>query len=560
MSQVRPIRTGLRNYIEWMVPMKEWIILYSLLSTVCFAKQSSHYLEHLLDQAEDYVQEKKYVEAISAYQKADIEAIRLNSQEEHLSITTELAKLLYLTGDYKDAYTLQKAMLTGQNESELDTLLETSLFAVKAGEFQDAERYLHLSEKSASDAKSKGRIYYVRALNEKQKSNYAEAISNLNKSSSFYSSANLHSKATEMIVLAGNIYQDNMANYPAAFANYEKAKKRYLSLKDNASARRIDIDWGNALLQTGKVDESIQFLLTVYASFEGELNSRDAVRCGQMLANAYYRNGDNGKAMELVKSIFTVLSSLEDEHALMVDAINLRGMIEATQGDIALAMGTFEKALKIARGFALRKEEAYLLNNMGYWHRKNGRFKESIDLLKLAVEIDRAIGNQEGLSYDLRNLGLAFLDYGQSEHAEVYLNRSLDLSQNLGIPYNILMAKFGLAKIAEVKKDHVAAAAIYKGILDEKYSQSFRSEHWQILANYGRILSELRDYDSAGKAYDMALQHMEWMYTKIPTDTSRKTFKAQKEVQDAVGDYVDLLVLEGKTREAGSIKLKWEKL
>ena len=97
-----------------------------------------------------------------------------------------------------------------------------------------------------------------------------------------------------------------------------------------------------------------------------------------------------------------------------VMALNTSGLTWWTLGDHKRALRELENALETSRTLKARRDEtATTLNNMGLVYRDMGEFPKALDTLNQALAIDRDIKSRWAIAYDLKNLGLTYLQMEQ---------------------------------------------------------------------------------------------------------------------------------------------------
>ncbi len=128
------------------------------------------------------------------------------------------------------------------------------------------------------------------------------------------------------------------------------------------------------------------------------------------LASAYFSRGQLETALDEVKLAMQSKPDLAEAH-------NLRGLIYASLGDLALADASFKRALQ------LQPRDADALHNYGWFLCQQQRFKEAIVQFEAALTVPQ----YRGTSRTLAARGLCQAQSGQWLEAEGSLMRSYEL-------------------------------------------------------------------------------------------------------------------------------------
>lgn len=98
-----------------------------------------------------------------------------------------------------------------------------------------------------------------------------------------------------------------------------------------------------------------------------------------------------------------------------------------------IALGYYERALKIARETGQKDEIAANLANIGQLKTLQGFYEEALQDMEEALAIDREIGDEEIISTDLNTIGRVYESWGMYDKAVDYLQQALEIDQRLKI-------------------------------------------------------------------------------------------------------------------------------
>lgn len=146
----------------------------------------------------------------------------------------------------------------------------------------------------------------------------------------------------------------------------------------------------------------------ITASDEPESLRRARVRLE--LATAYYSRGQLTTALDEVKQSIAA-------DARIAGAFNLRGLIYADLGDVALAEESFRRAL------AIDPADADSMQNYGWFLCQQRRYPEAEHMFRQAMEVPRYADTAR----TLLTKGICQARAGQLETAEATLNRAFEL-------------------------------------------------------------------------------------------------------------------------------------
>ncbi|MCP4283410.1 MAG: tetratricopeptide repeat protein, partial [Gammaproteobacteria bacterium] len=180
------------------------------------------------------------------------------------------------------------------------------------------------------------------------------------------------------------------------------------------------------------------------------------------------------------------------------DYLDLRGYW--TEYQTALEMGK-----TAARNMNDRQNEAKFLNNLGLAYSDLGQVEHAIKYYEQALAIDREIDDRRGEGAALGNLGIAYSDLGQVEHAIEYYEQALAIDREIGDRQgegadlgNLGNAYGDLGQVEHAIKYYEQALAIDREIGD-------RRGEGADLGNLGNAYSDLGQVEQAIAYYEQAL-------------------------------------------------------
>lgn len=118
-------------------------------------------------------------------------------------------------------------------------------------------------------------------------------------------------------------------------------------------------------------------------------------------------------------------------HERACRALNLLGLIAASQGRCDLARQRFQEGLAICDEVGAQQEKALLLQNLSALELRLGSEEEARALAEEGLRINRALGDEMGASYKLHMLGLLALRRGDVAEGHRLLAESLQIRAQL---------------------------------------------------------------------------------------------------------------------------------
>ena len=131
--------------------------------------------------------------------------------------------------------------------------------------------------------------------------------------------------------------------------------------------------------------------------------------------------GSFEKALGLARS-----ANAQNKQTLSLLAL---GRIHDALGENQKAIDYYNQALPILRAVGDRSGEATTLNNLGSVYDSLGEKQKAIDYYNQALPILRAVGNKSLEATTLNNLGLVYNSLGEKQRSIDYYNQSLPISR-----------------------------------------------------------------------------------------------------------------------------------
>lgn len=204
-----------------------------------------------------------------------------------------------------------------------------------------------------------------------------------------------------------------------------------------------------------------------------------------------------------------------DEPSEVANAYRLIAVYHYTIGDNLLALDWLKKGLEQALSCEAREYQALIYNLEGIIHRRLGAYYEAIQCYQQAIHLQQELGHTDRIPGLLNNIGFIYLTLGEYNKALQLLFEALYLIEHQPEPHSLNSQKtvaISLNNIAEVyiKQKQYEKALIYiQKSLELKQLLGLTRNIGFSYLNLGHIYYHMGDISAATTAYEMALRIFE---------------------------------------------------
>jgi tetratricopeptide (TPR) repeat protein len=198
------------------------------------------------------------------------------------------------------------------------------------------------------------------------------------------------------------------------------------------------------------------------------------------------------------------------------------------------ALNHFQEALAVCRNLEDWKNEALLLNQIGYVYDMHGKYEEGLRYYEQSLGIRREIGDKSGEGKTLNNISQIFKARGDYDTALKYLEQSLGIIREIGDKSGEGTTLNNISQIFKARRDYDTALkyleqslAIFKEIGD-------KSGEGTTLNNISQIYNACGDYDTVLKYLEQSLAIFKEIGDKKSEGTTINNIAA---ISYARGDY-----------------------
>ncbi len=223
---------------------------------------------------------------------------------------------------------------------------------------------------------------------------------------------------------------------------------------DFQSRHIVDYWLGRALVAFGKPEKARPRLMRVFEGSDKVKQRSDAAR---LIGRTFEYAQEYDQALRWFDRA-TELAGDDSTRLLKLDL--LRANIKTDRGDIDGARAMYVDIAVKAKAARALPAESIAVGNLAYSDLLDGKFEPAIIGFERVLRMDRALGDWPGQALDLVNLGQAYLWAGNPMAAKSHLERSLNLSKDLGELLTLGEAKIHLGAVIALTEDLTAGKAI----------------------------------------------------------------------------------------------------
>ena len=464
-------------------------------------------------------------------------------------------------GDIKTALYYQKKHLhytKDKKSSEYaDELVLAGTYAIHAKDHKAAEFYFKGALKiydREEDFAEAALCAKNLAINYERQDKYHEALLSYQKAKKYHIKDDDPLMEANIDLALGNLHALYFSDYTKALASYDKAILLFESEEEDARVTRALIDKANALIAIGQVSNAILILQKILK----KISQDDVdlwVRTSQILTKAYFRKGQNKMAKKVNDEVMAKIAGLKGAKKVSyhLDATNIKALITAKMGDYKKAFLILKEGIETATSHNLRAKKAQRWNNLGFLYREQGRFRLSVHALEEALRIDRELGSESAMAYDLRNLALSIYLLGDLGRARSMLEKALKLSLKLNLNYNAAYSYFGLGDISFAEDKPQKALSMYKKAEQIARGGALFEFIWRAQAAIAMTYRKEKNNKEAARYFEASLATIESLRAGQKVTPSKTRLFSDLGIHDVYEAYALLLFNMGNIEKAFTV-------
>lgn len=279
--------------------------------------------------------------------------------------------------------------------------------------------------------------------------------------------------------------------------------------------------------------------------FERAIEISDSFNLKSALASSYlnYSNlfsekSDYPTALHYLLSCLNIVEELKDEHRIGGSLINI-GIIYFYQNELDTALHYFERSLQIYKRRKDTQSLSFVYTNIGAVYANQDKLTKSLHYFRQAAKTKKELNEMNGLCIVNQNIAeisnhlstidedslhsmpeiykyadLNNLQGSLRDSAKLYLNRAIEIANEINSNYNILSSLSTLGNIYVAEKEYGNAIDTYKrGI---KMAEELKTGQYKmdIYKNLYQVFEETHEYDSALHYYKLFAQQQDSLFSK----------------------------------------------
>jgi tetratricopeptide (TPR) repeat protein len=258
-----------------------------------------------------------------------------------------------------------------------------------------------------------------------------------------------------------------------------------------------------------------------------------------------YDKRENMEDTEIARGLLKKAIELDDN---LIKAKVLLGWTYKVTGDYDKAMEIFTSALKQAEELGDKRGMSANINNIGVIYMNKGDYDKALDYYERSFEISEELGDKRGMSANINNIGSIYENKGDYDKALDYYERSLEISEELGDKDGIGSSLVGIGIVYSNRGDDDKALDYFTRSLEIEEELGDKRGMATSLNNIGIQYREKGDYDKALDYYEKSLEIEEELGDKRGMATSLNNigsiYRAKGDDEEALDYFTRSLEIE----------------
>ena len=280
--------------------------------------------------------------------------------------------------------------------------------------------------------------------------------------------------------------------------------RRTDELEANAHRKAIDYFQRQLQQETTNIQDYLECFYHYYACQEYEAAYDVVDRCYSWLdLNGNYRILVTTYE-QLVTAWKTVPGINHSSQEKYGEALNRLGIAYRAQGDYGRAIDCQHQALEIQREIGDRNGIATSLCNLGSVYDAQGDYTKAINFQQQSLEIQREIGDRYGIASSLGNLGTAYYAQGDYTKAIDFQQQSLEITREIGDRNGMAKSLCNLGNAYGAQGDYTKAIDFLQQSLEIQREIGDRNGTAISLFNLGSAYAKVDDHWKARDSYEQA--------------------------------------------------------
>lgn len=444
------------------------------------------------------------------------------------------------------------AQISGNLQSIVNTGNTLSTFYYRDGEYQQAAEIKRtLVEKvRGNDAYDIAKQYESLALIYSSAREFEKAVERMEQAAESYQTRKDTASMAETAIWLGR-FELERENFQLSIQHFNKG----LIFLQSAVTRKEKFQLASAYQLLGLAYERLSMYkkamnyqeqgLSIFSETKYPLQEAQS---WQYIANLEWKTGSyrqaynsQNKALQGFEKLGTV------KHLIM--GYSTLGLIKMSLGDFKQAFEDEQRALDLCnKNPEYDSDKASVLKNLGLIMIQQKKFNRSLEYFQQATEIDSALRSVRGLAYDFRNQGILKLYLGEVQEGMEWLDKGLNLSQQIGDRRNQVRCLYGLARAHNQLNQNREALQILEQGLQLIARVVMPEQEWRFYHLRGAVLSQLGDEVEALYSYTQGIDVVESMRSALGVESFQQGFIDKR--MEIYTDIIRHLIKMGRVKQA----------
>jgi tetratricopeptide (TPR) repeat protein len=175
------------------------------------------------------------------------------------------------------------------------------------------------------------------------------------------------------------------------------------------------------------------------------------------------------KSLNFFTKIHTKNKKIEDEIQETISSLyDVIGSILLEHKDYKESINIFKKGLEVNKKLGDKLHQAMKWNNIGVVYRRQEKFKQALRYYMKALKVFRELGAQNDIASTMNNIGLTYNYLGDYEISLMYLKQSLEKLEILGVKRGASYALHNIGNVYANMRKYKGAYQSYRRSLEIK--------------------------------------------------------------------------------------------
>lgn len=295
----------------------------------------------------------------------------------------------------------------------------------------------------------------------------------------------------------------------------------------------------------GKPEEARKWMLQSLALYRQNHSVYSEVSALITLSHSALQQEKYDEAIDWANQSYSRAMEIHSDQLAQISRGNL-GWAYYELGDKDRALNLFLEAEAAAERLGDLRSELNWMATTGYIYERTGDTARALNLHVRSLEIAEKIKSKQDIIECLENLAHLTISMGNTQQAEVYLDRAEKLISPADDRLDALDLQFARGRIAAARRDYAKAESLFRAVDADPVSQtSMRLGAEREMAHLDEAQGRIAD---AEKMYRTAQATFESARDQLKKEDSKLPYLAN--ATPIYDDYIHLLVSQGKNEEA----------